>query len=101
LASPFAQTVDVDYATLSGAARGRGSAVPIREIIERKYGAVFEPDDIPHLVAGYEAALRKLGLVDRRDPRVVIVAKLIIRLAQEGERDPNKLCDRVAKILRK
>jgi hypothetical protein len=55
--------------------------VPIREIIERKYGAVFEPDDVPHLVAGYEAALRKLGLVDRRDPRVVTVAKLIIGLA--------------------
>jgi hypothetical protein len=51
-------------------------------------------------VAGYEAAC-KLGLVDRRDPRVVTVAKLIIGLAQESERDPNKLCDRVARILRK
>jgi hypothetical protein len=29
------------------------------------------------------------------------VAKLIIGLAKEGERDPNQLCGRAAKILRK
>jgi hypothetical protein len=29
------------------------------------------------------------------------VAKLIIGLAQDGERDPQKLCDRAVRILRK
>jgi hypothetical protein len=76
-------------------------AVPIRELIDRKYGPLFEPDDIPNLVAGYEATLRKLGLVDRTDPMGVTVAKLIIGLAKDGERDPEKLCDRAVKILRK
>jgi hypothetical protein len=74
-------------------------AVPIREILERKYGSVFDPDDIPHLVAGYEAALRKLGLVDRTASVTIRVAKLIIELAKDGERDPKKLCDRAVEIL--
>jgi hypothetical protein len=74
-------------------------AVPIREILARKYGSAFGPDDIPHLVAGYEAALRKLGLVDRTAPVTITVAKLIIEVAKDGERDPEKLCDRALKIL--
>jgi hypothetical protein len=76
-------------------------AVPIRELIDRKYGPVFEPDDVASLVAGYEAVLRKLGLVDRTDPMAVTVAKLIIELAQDGERDPEQLCNRAVKLLRK
>jgi hypothetical protein len=79
----------------------RGFAVPIREILEKQYGSVFGPNDIPNLVAGYEAALRKLGLVGRKDPVTLTVAKLIIGIAQEGERDPNKLCSRAVKILHK
>ena len=37
------------------------------------------------------AALR---LDDRSDPINKIVAEKIIKLAQEGERDPNELCER-------
>ena len=47
------------------------------------------------------AALRKLELVDRKDHITLIIAKLIIGLAKQGERDPKKLCDRAVKILRK
>ena len=47
------------------------------------------------------AALRKLELVDRKDHITLTVAKLIIGLAKQGERDPKKLCDRAVKILRK
>jgi hypothetical protein len=75
--------------------------VPIRSLVESEYGSVFEPDDIAKLVTAYEAVLRKLGLVDRNDPMTLTVAKLIIELASGGERDPNKLADRAAKILRK
>jgi hypothetical protein len=75
--------------------------VPIRSILESKYGAVFAPEDIPRLEAAYEAALRKLGLIDRSDPMTLTVAKLIIGLAREGERDPKILCDRAVRILRK
>jgi hypothetical protein len=47
------------------------------------------------------AALRKLELVDRKDHITLTVAKLIIGLAKQGERDPKKLCDRAVKTLRK
>jgi len=42
--------------------------------------------------AAFEAALRKLGLVDRNDPAATAVAKLIIEFAKAGERDPERLC---------
>jgi hypothetical protein len=42
--------------------------------------------------AALEAALGKLGLVDRSDPAAMAVAKLIIELAKQGERDPERLC---------
>ena len=75
--------------------------MPIRSIIATEYGAVFEPEDIPKLATAYEAALRQLGIVDRKGPMASTVAKLIIGLAKDGERDPNQLCDRAVKILRK
>ena len=43
------------------------------------------------LVAAYEAALKKLGLVDRDDPLTKIVAKKIIEIAERGVRDPKQL----------
>jgi hypothetical protein len=75
--------------------------VPIRAILENEYGTVFEPDDIAKLTAAFETALTKLGLVDRKDPLTTTVAKLIIQLAKDGERDPNKLCDGALKLLAK
>jgi hypothetical protein len=32
-------------------------------------------------------------LVNRNDPMTTAVAKLVIQLAKEGERDPGRLCD--------
>jgi hypothetical protein len=40
----------------------------------------------------FEAAPSKLGLVDRKDSMTMAVAKLIIELAKNGERDPKKNC---------
>jgi len=62
--------------------------VPIRSILESKYGSVFEPEDIPKLEAAYTAVLRKLGLLDRADSMATAVAKAIIQIAKYGERDP-------------
>ncbi len=75
--------------------------VPIRTILETEYGSVFGPKDIAQLTAAFEAALTKLGVVDRKDPLTTMVAKAIIRLARAGERDPNKLCDEALKIISK
>jgi hypothetical protein len=51
----------------------------------------FDPDEINMLVSAFEDALRELRLVDRSDPAVNLVAKRIIALAQQGERDPVRL----------
>jgi hypothetical protein len=43
--------------------------VPIRALLEKHYRSAFGPEDIANLAAAFEAALSKLGLVDRKDPR--------------------------------
>jgi len=52
----------------------------------------FAPEDIASMSAAFEAALGKLCLVDRTDPIMTEVAKLIIEFAKAGERDPERLC---------
>ena len=61
----------------------------------------FGPEDIAALTTAFEAALGKLGLVDRSDPTTVTLAKLIIELAKAGEREPERLCDSALKRLSK
>ena len=75
--------------------------MPIRAMLGSEYGAVFDPEDIATLTAAFDEALSRLGLVDRNDPMTVMVAKLIIQLAKDGERSPGKLCDRALEILGK
>jgi hypothetical protein len=48
----------------------------------------FSPEDVTVLRAVFEDCIRHLGLADRDDPAVTMVAKRIIALAQEGERNP-------------
>jgi hypothetical protein len=43
------------------------------------------------LATAFDAALLELGLVDRSDPAVLLVAKRIMALAEQGERDPMRL----------
>ena len=73
--------------------------MPIRPLLEAEAGA-FGPDDVRALASAFEASLRELGLVDRSDPAVMLVAKRIIALAKEGSRDPIVLRDRVVKSFR-
>lgn len=47
----------------------------------------FDPETIAVLVAAYEDAIKGQSLAARE-----IIAKHIIELASEGERDPYKLC---------
>jgi hypothetical protein len=55
--------------------------------------AVFPPDAVSAMVAGFEATLRELKLTDRDDPITELIARLIIDCAKDGERDPIKLRD--------
>ena len=61
----------------------------------------FGPEDIAGLTTAFEAALAKLGVVDRSDPTTLTLAKLIIELAKAGEREPERLCDSALKRLSK
>jgi hypothetical protein len=61
----------------------------------------FGPEDIAGLTTAFEAALAKLGLVDRSDPTTLTLAKLIIELAKAGELEPERLCDSALKRLSK
>src|SRR5262245_9075166 len=57
-------------------------------------GDVFGPEDIAQLAAGLESALTDLGIQDRNDPTTTLVAKLIIQLAKNGDRNPTSLAKR-------
>ena len=73
--------------------------MPIRPLLEGE-GAVFGPEDITGITAAFEDALKELGLVDRKDPVVLMVARTTIQVAKEGERDPKRLSDKVVRLLR-
>jgi len=56
--------------------------------------AAFDQADIDRMAAAYEAALTELRLVDRDDPITELIAKKIIEVARDGERDPPQICAR-------
>jgi hypothetical protein len=57
----------------------------------RKPRGVFEPEDIAIISAVYYAALADLGLSDQEDAATLLVARRVIELASEGERDAGRL----------
>jgi hypothetical protein len=63
--------------------------MPLRQFLEQD--AVFEPADLRAMTVAFEAVLIRLDLKDRTDPLVQLVARKVIRLAQQGERNPAKL----------
>jgi hypothetical protein len=67
--------------------------VPVQAVEQQSFG----PEDIEILSNAFEEAVRELRLVDRTDPATQLVAKRIIELAQQGERDPIRLRDMAVK----
>jgi hypothetical protein len=61
--------------------------------------AACGPDDIARLSTAYEAALQLLRLKDRSDPVTEILAKKIIEVGRDGERDPPQICARALREL--
>ena len=59
----------------------------------------FTPQDVAVLMQAFERALGELGLRDRKDPAAIALAKLVIHLAKEGERDPLRLCERAVMLM--
>jgi hypothetical protein len=64
--------------------------VPIRPLLQRDK-AYFAPDEIIAITTAFDGVLSELGLVDRDDAAVTMIAKRIIELAKHGERDPIRL----------
>jgi hypothetical protein len=62
----------------------------------------YKPDPETKRILGValEMARVALRLADRDDPAVAILAKRIIALAKEGERNPDQLCEAVLKEFR-
>ena len=90
-------TAAIKYATSHGRRAIAGLDVPIGTILKNDHS--FGPEDIANLTAAFEAAMARLALTDRKDPRSTALAKAIIQLAKEGERDPERLRDGALGIL--
>jgi hypothetical protein len=52
---------------------------------------VFQPEQVAMMGDVFEDVLKTLGLVDRQDPLVEMIARKIIELAQTGVRDRVRL----------
>ena len=62
--------------------------MPIRDIVKSDHA--FTPGDTKVLGAAFDETLSALQ-VDREDPLTLLIAKFIVELAKEGERDPMRL----------
>jgi len=70
--------------------------MPIYRFLQNQ---AFGPDQITLMTTAFEDALSKLQVVDRTDPAAESLAKRILELAQQGERDPIRLRDRALQSL--
>jgi hypothetical protein len=50
-------------------------------------GQVFEPETLRNMGMAFEAACHKLGLTIRHDPATALVARAIVKLAEQGVHD--------------
>ena len=71
--------------------------MPIRLII--KNDRAFSAAEAKVLIEAFEDTLRALKLTDREDPITLLVAKRVVELAKEGERDPVQLRNRTLKTI--
>jgi hypothetical protein len=83
--------------SILGSAGGSGaSAVPITPLLKAEVGA-FGPEEVASITNAFEMILRSLGLVNREDPVVLLVAKTTLEIAKDGECDPMRLSELVIK----
>jgi hypothetical protein len=77
---------------------GWGRAMPTQTLLrvveteqQEEEGGSFGPDEITVMTAAFEGILSDFRLKDRDDPVVQMIAKLVIELVRNGERDPVKV----------
>jgi len=54
-------------------------------------GQAFEPETLRNMSTAFETVCDRLGLVIRHDPTTELIAKTIVKLAQEGVYDVETL----------
>jgi hypothetical protein len=59
--------------------------------------ASFGPEDTARMAEAYEAAFKRIGLVDRTDPLTELIASKIIEIARSGNAPAEMICDQVLK----
>jgi hypothetical protein len=89
--------VEIRFGRRYSSASREVAAMPIDRIVKE---AAFDPEEVQAIIAAYETALARLGLKDRSDPVAEMVARKIVEIARDGERDPQRLSDLVVKSLR-
>ena len=68
--------------------------MPIQPLLR---DGVFSPEDVTSLTTTFEDMLHAMGVRDRTHPTALLIAKRIIELARQGERNPKLLRDAVLK----
>jgi hypothetical protein len=69
-------------------------AVPLQtlvRLVKEEDGGVFGPEDIAVMATAFDRLLTDYKLVDRNDPVVTMLAKLVIEIVRNGERDPERI----------
>jgi hypothetical protein len=67
----------------------------------REQGLALDPDEVARLDIAYHAVLHHFRLSDRTDGVTLVIAKRIVDLAAQGERDPERLIAATAESLSK
>jgi hypothetical protein len=58
---------------------------------ELELGGGFPPDDIAIMTSAFDRIVSDLELVGREDLAIRIVARVVIKLVRNGERDPDRV----------
>jgi hypothetical protein len=74
--------------------------MPIRGLLDVQEVA-FDPEDIQVLIAAHETTLKQLNIADRKSAMAFLIAKTVIQIAKDGERNPQRLSERVIGVLKK
>ena len=73
--------------------------MPIRPLLEEN-SAVFAPEELKAIAEAFEAVLKDMGLTDRERPVTIMLAKLTIELAKQGQFTAASLRARVLKEMK-
>ena len=60
-------------------------------LVKEEDGGVFDLEDIAVMATAFDRLLADFKLVDRDDPAVTMLARLVIEIVRTGERDPERI----------